>query len=234
MDLPTVIQQLSAYARRNTGTKAQLAGVTAHWLGLRMEFGRVYTGMLDDPLIRDIVAEAALETACGWRPGASDVQTIYCDGCCLDNGRPGARAGFGVYITTSGGAQVLAESFRVPPADPQTNQRAELLALRYALSHVSEHPSTNFHIYTDSQYAIDCMEKWASGWEASGWRKSNNKPVLHADLIMDCLTARRRADTRVSLVHIAAHTGLTDVHSRGNAMADRLAKAGAEWGSATL
>ena len=228
MDLPTVIQQLSAYSRRNVGAKAQLAGVTAQWLGLRMEMGRVYEGMLDDPLIRDIVLEAALETACLWRPGASDVQTIYCDGCCLDNGRPGARAGFGVFVTDGSGAQVLAESFRVPPSDPQTNQRAELLALRYALSHVSEHPSLNFHIYTDSQYGIDCLEKWAPGWEASGWRKSNNKPVLHADLIADCVSARRRAGTRVRLVHIESHTGLADVHSRGNAMADRLAKAGAE------
>jgi ribonuclease HI len=228
MDLPTVIQQLSAYARRNTGAKAQLAGVTAHWLGLRMEIGRVYEGMLDDPLIRDIVLEAAMETACGWRPGASGVQIIYCDGCCLGNGLAGARAGFGVYVTDGSGATVLADSLRVPPSDPQTNQRAELLALRYALSHVSAHTEFNFHIYTDSQYAIDCMETWATAWEASGWRKSNNKPVLHAEIIKDCLTAYRRAGTRVRLVHIASHTGLPDIHSMGNARADTLAKAGAE------
>ena len=228
--LDTIICQLSAYSRRHTGQKADFAGVAAKYLGLRKEFGRVYEGMLDDPLLREIIEIAALDVSCGWRPeSGSGLQTIYCDGCCLGNGREGARAGFGIYMVDASGAAVFRESFRVPASDPQTNQRAELLALRYALSIVSgDGDIGRYEIYTDSRYAIDCLTKWSAAWEASGWRRADNKPVLHADIIKDCLVMYVRAGDRIRLHHIEAHTGATDAHSRGNAVADRLARAGAE------
>jgi ribonuclease HI len=233
MDIDTVVCQLMAYGRRHSDTRGQFAAAAAKYLGLRKEFGRVHEGMFDDPLLREIIDTAALETACGWRRpdmvGPSvELQTIYCDGCCLSNGRAEARAGFGVYVINLSGTGLLSESFRVPVGDPQTNQRAELLALRYALSIVAEHPSVVYDIYTDSRYAIDCLTKWCNAWEASGWRKSDNKPVLHAEIIQDCLTMFRSAGDRVRLHHIAAHTGFSDAHSRGNAEADRLARVGAE------
>jgi ribonuclease HI len=231
MDIDSVVCQLSAYSRRHSGPKAQLAGVAAKYLGLRKEFGRVYEGMFLDPLLQEIIEEAQLEIGCGWRPSAdlcSAEQYIYCDGCCLGNGAVGARAGFGVYVTDASGAEQYSGSSRLPADDPQTNQRAELLALRYALSIVSENPSIRYSIYTDSRYAMDCLEKWAPAWEASGWRKSDNKPVLHSDLIKDCLTMYRRESERIALHHISAHTGFDDPHSRGNAEADRLAREGAE------
>ena len=228
-NLDSVICQLAAYARRHSDTKGQFAAVAAKYLGLRKEFGRVYEGMLSDPLLVEIIEEAQLEIACGWRPAAPvnpGVQTIYCDGCCLGNGLAGARAGYGVHAVDASGATLFSESFRVPAGDPQTNQRAELLALRYALTMLGA--SGEYEIYTDSRYAIDCLTKWAAGWEASGWRRADNKPVLHVDIIKDCRAMFVRAGDRVRLNHIAAHTGATDPHSRGNAVADRLAREGAE------
>jgi ribonuclease HI len=240
-NLDTVICQLAAYGRRHSDIKGQFAATAAKYLGLRKEFGRVYEGMLSDPLLVEIIEEAQLEIACGWRPPAADggdaiespgVQTIYCDGCCLGNGREGARAGYGIHTVDAGGAGALSEAFRVPADDPQTNQRAELLALRYALTIASAWPAADrgrrYEIRTDSRYAIDCLTKWSAGWEASGWRRADNKPVLHADIIKDCLVMFRRLGDRVQLLHVAAHTGGTDVHSRGNAVADRLAREGAE------
>ena len=227
-NLDSVICQLAAYGRRHADSKGQFAAVAAKYLGLRKEFGRVYEGMLSDPLLVEIIEEAQLEIACGWRPAAYaalTVQTIYCDGCCLGNGREDARAGFGVHAVDTSGATVFSEPFRVPASDPQTNQRAELLALRYALTMVGEDPC---EIHTDSRYAIDCLTKWAPAWEASGWRRADNKPVLHTDIIKDCRAMYIRAGDRVKLCHVAAHTGGTDAHSRGNAVADRLARAGAE------
>lgn len=234
-NLDTAICQLAAYGRRHADQRGQFASVAAKYLGLRKEFGRIYEGMLSDPLLMGIIEEAALEVACGWRPVPSvasspshGIQTIYCDGCCLSNGLAGARAGYGVHITDPSGTGLLSESFRVPVADPQTNQRAELLALRYALSIVAEHTMVVYEIYSDSRYAIDCVTKWSGAWEVGGWRKANGKPVLHADIIRDCLAMYRRVGDRVRLNHIAAHTGLGDPHSRGNAEADRLARNGAE------
>ena len=227
-ELDSVVCQLAAYSRRHVGDKAQLAGVAAKYLGLRKEFGRVYEGMLGDPLLQEIIEEARLEIACGWRPSAVGLQTIYCDGCCLGNGREGARAGYGVYVTDGSGEAVYSGSFKLGAEEAQTNQRAELSALLYALNYVSESAhGAQFAIYTDSRYAIDCMTRWAAGWAAAGWRKADNKPVLHSDLVIACYGLYMDLGGRVSLHHIEAHTGLADAHSRGNAVADRLAREGA-------
>jgi ribonuclease HI len=230
-DIETVICQLRAYSRRHSGPKSELASAAANYLELRKTFGRLNEEIFADPFLQEIIGAAQLEIACGWRPTAdalTKTHFIYCDGCCLGNGAVGARAGFGIYVTDASGSVQFVGSFRLPAEDAQTNQRAELQALNYALSIVSENPSIRYSIYTDSRYAMDCLEKWAPAWEASGWRKSDNKPVLHSDLIKDCLTLYRRESEHMKLHHISAHTGFDDPHSRGNAEADRLARIGAE------
>lgn len=227
MELDNAINMLVGYSRRHSGPKAQFAAVAAKYLGLRKEFGRVYEGMLSDPLLQEILEEAATATAC---VDDSGFHTIYCDGCCLGNGREGAVAGYGICVVDGRGVSLQSESFRVPYGDPQTNQRAELLALRYALTIVAENPHICYKIYTDSRYGMDCITKWSMSWEENGWRRADGKPVLHADIIKDCVTMYKVAaeSRRVSLHHIASHTGASDPHSRGNAEADRLARLGAE------
>jgi ribonuclease HI len=228
MDSEAVITYLLAYSRKHANKKGQLAAAAAQYMKLRHEFVPYYD-IFDDPLLREIVDESRLEIACGWKPSeCGPVQKIYCDGCCLGNGREDARAGYGVYLTDSSGAELSSSYFRVPTEEAQTNQRAELHALRYALAYCYENSSTTFEIYSDSKYAIDCLQKWSFQWEASGWRRSDNKPVLHSDLIKDCLLYFRHPNTKVKLYHVESHTGRDDPHSRGNAMADRLARAGAE------
>lgn len=228
MDLDTAVAQLAAYSRRHTGQKAQFAGVAAKYLGLRKEFGRVYDGMLADPLLKEIIGEAALTTACGWRPPPDTKAraAIYCDGCCLSNGRAEARAGYGIHVVDPSGV-LFSNGFRLDSSEPQTNQRAELTALLYALNYASENTRNSYTIYSDSRYGIDCITRWADGWAAAGWRKSDKKPVLHSDLIISCYTLYKELGDRVVLEFIEAHTGFNDAHSRGNAIADRLAREGA-------
>ncbi len=232
MDVDTVVQQLIGYSQRHSGDRALLAVVTAKWLALRKEVGRVDEGMLEDPLIKGIVHDAAMETACGWRPASPpllpSLQTIYCDGCCLGNGAAGARAGYGVHIADAYGEEVYSAKQRLSAEEAQTNQRAELQALHHALKWVDSHPGVAFEIYTDSRYAMDCVVKWAPTWESAGWRKSDNKPALHADVIQECLRLYRAHGDRVRLCHVEAHTGRDDPRSRGNAVADRYAREGAE------
>jgi ribonuclease HI len=227
--LDSVVAQLAAYSRRHVGAKAQLAGVAAKYLGLRKEFGRMYKGMLEDPLLQEIIEEAQLEIACGWRSpvAASGFHTIYTDGCCLGNGKEGARAGYGVYVTDGSGASVFSNGFKLADEEAQTNQRAELTALLYALNYAAENTGTGFEIYSDSRYAIDCVTRWGPGWETSGWRKSDGKPVLHSDLIRSCVVLARDLGDRAKIYHVEAHTGGGDAHSRGNAVADRLSREGA-------
>jgi ribonuclease HI len=227
-ELDSIVAQLVAYSHRHVGPKAQLAGVAAKYLGLRKEFGRVYEGMLSDPLLQEIIEESRLEIACGWRPSGHGSTNIYCDGCCLGNGKEGARAGYGIYITDASGSAIFSNGFRLSEDEPQTNQRAELTALLYALNYASETHDGVFDIYTDSRYAIDIMVRWAASWEAAGWRKADKKPVLHSDLVIACYNLYKDLGSRVTLHHIESHTGFTDIHSQGNAIADRLARSGAQ------
>jgi ribonuclease HI len=190
--------------------------------------------MFADPLLQEIIEESRLEIACGWKPSLeSGLHTIYTDGCCLGNGKEGARAGYGIYVTDASGASVFSGRFKLPETDVQTNQRAELTALLYALNYAGENTGAAFEIYSDSRYAIDCVTRWGPGWEAGGWRKSDGKPVLHSDLIRSCVALARDLGSCVKIYHIEAHTGGDDVHSRGNAVADRLSREGAELKSVT-
>ncbi len=54
---------------------------------------------------------------------------VYTDGACSNNGRPDARAGFGIWFGDNDERNV-SESF----TGPQTNNRAELLAIIRALT----------------------------------------------------------------------------------------------------
>lgn len=63
----------------------------------------------------------------------------------------------------------------------QTNQRAELTAILRALElSPRDRPVT---IYSDSQYAINCVTTWFQKWRSNGWLNAAKKPVENKDLI---------------------------------------------------
>jgi len=151
---------------------------------------------------------------------------IFCDGACVNNGRRGARGGFGMMARCDGvEIAALAEPLRAD--EPQTNQRAELRGLRAALQFAEStvgSGATTIRIYTDSEYAINCLTKWIVGWKRSGWRRATGEPVLHRDLLeplYDSWTALRGI---AFLHHVASHTGRSDPISLGNTRADELAR----------
>lgn len=155
--------------------------------------------------------------------------TVFCDGSCLSNGKVGASAGFGVCVMRDG-AELHTYSCAISKEEPktnQTNQRAELLALQYAIAYMAE-SGLYGDIYTDSKYAIQCMTTWGPTWEKNGWLKSDKKPVLHVDIIQPMLELWHTVDTDIMIHHVFGHTGKTDAISRGNAIADRLAREAAE------
>ena len=150
--------------------------------------------------------------------------TLYCDGSCLNNGRRGAVAGYAV-AAMKNRAVLHRFSERVPAQDPQTNQRAELLALRYAIQYLVESGSPG-DIHTDSRYSIDCITKWAAGWSKAGWKKADKNPVLHVDIIRP-LYELWKGVSGIRIHHVAAHTGGSDEHSVGNALVDEMARVAA-------
>lgn len=152
--------------------------------------------------------------------------TIYTDGACKNNQarRNGAsRAGYGVYW---GANDPRNYSGRV--RGEQTNQRAELFAIYHAISEAltiaKQGSGAKYYIYSDSQYAINCLSTWILTWKQNGYRNSQGDPVVNQDLIKACsrlATEIREYGGDVFLMKVCAHSG-----NENNDIADRLAQEG--------
>ena len=158
-----------------------------------------------------------------------EIYSIFCDGACTKNGRRGAKAGYGACVWR-GATELAVLSQAVAPSEPQTNQRAELrglcTAVKYAENLVGAiRAGASVTIYCDSEYAINCISKWAPVWKRAGWMKADKTPVLHRDIIEPLYDSWRNLGAPVRLLHVSAHTGRGDLLSRGNARADELATA---------
>lgn len=148
---------------------------------------------------------------------------VFTDGACSHNGRPDAKAGYAVWFPD---ATELSESARVPASEAQTNQRAELSAIHRAIVILD---SKGFHdedikIYTDSEYSINCLTKWISGWVSRGWKTAAGSDVLHKDLIQATSALLTKFKSH-RFVHVRAHTGNEDDLSKQNDVVDRMARA---------
>lgn len=150
---------------------------------------------------------------------------VYTDGSCVDNGSTNARAGIGVYFGPDDPRNV---SSRVPADMHQTNNVAELLAIIYAVELLADDLASGASVvlHSDSVYAIRCCGEYGDKLAATGWKlRRKRNGCLHPpnlELVRRSHTLLR-ASPGVELRHIRAHSGLPDVHSRGNDAADRLA-----------
>ena len=148
---------------------------------------------------------------------------VFTDGACSHNGRPGAKAGYAVWFPD---AKEMSESARVPATEAQTNQRAELSAIHRAVTilDANGYHGEDIKIYTDSEYSINCLTKWISGWVSRGWKTAAGGDVLHRDLIQSTSTLLSKFKSH-RFVHVRAHTGNEDDLSKQNDVVDRMARA---------
>jgi ribonuclease HI len=147
---------------------------------------------------------------------------VFTDGACSNNGRPGAKAGYAVWFPEN---RALSMSAKLPATDAQTNQRAELSAIHRSIVILDDggHHDEDVVIYTDSDYSINCLTKWITGWVARNWKTSAGGDVLHRDLIQDA-SARLSKFKSHRFVHVRSHTGGEDDLSRNNDVVDRMAR----------
>lgn len=150
---------------------------------------------------------------------------IFADGACSDNGKRSAKAGYGVHIYSDSSLDI---SRRLLASEQQTNNRAELRAIQAALDLIDQHDNewmkthTEYFIWTDSEYSINCLTKWAKGWKMHRWRKSDGKEILNLDLIQPMYDRLCRMP-RVSFKHVRGHQVSTQFPYDGNHRADLLA-----------
>lgn len=65
-------------------------------------------------------------------------------------------------------------------AGETTNIRMEAHAILAALELADQKPCK---IYTDSEFWINVLTKWAPGWQAKGWKKSSRGEIQNLDLV---------------------------------------------------
>ena len=146
---------------------------------------------------------------------------VYTDGACVDNGKPYARAGYGVYFGKNDPRNV-SETYK----GLQTNNVAELLAIIKAMTLLKENIMNGevVNIYSDSRYAIRCCTTYGKKCHKNNWVNPNqkNKPIPNLEIVQVAYIFSKDYKN-INFKHIRAHTGLQDEHSIGNENADRLA-----------
>ena len=71
-------------------------------------------------------------------------------------------------------------------------------------------------IYTDSEFWVNVLTKWAPGWEAKGWQKKGG-PIKNLELVQELYALYQEKPT-VKLIWTRGHVG-----TEGNEMADQWA-----------
>ncbi|KAA8670041.1 ribonuclease H family protein [Vibrio gigantis] len=137
---------------------------------------------------------------------------IFTDGACEPN--PGeAGTGLAVYQNNQ-----LTELWYGLYQAVGTNNTAELHGLKQAFLLAKEklQEGLSVAIYCDSKYSIDCITKWASGWEKKGWTKSGGE-IKNLDIIKPAYALYQELASQITIHHVNGHVGI-----EGNELADRM------------
>ena len=145
------------------------------------------------------------------QPIISNTLNIYCDGACLNN--PG-KSGSGLSIYSDNNKPILLYG---DYKELGTNNTAELNALYKALVIASESEATNITIFSDSQYSIDCVTKWAYGWKNKSWTKKGGE-IKNLEIIKISHELYDTIKNKITVKHVKGHSGV-----EGNELADRMA-----------
>ncbi|KAF7298613.1 Ribonuclease H-like protein [Mycena indigotica] len=167
-------------------------------------------------------------------------ELVFVDGACPGNGSPHARAGIGCAIGTRLDQQLsLPVTDEMDPGQRRTSQRAELLAALIGLEFLLESrkdsrgrrgdddssPDARNHRYivvADSEYVVKGMTEWVPQWKANNWKNKHGRTPANVDLFQQIeaiLLNHKNRSYAIQFYHVPRQF---------NALADRLAKEGAE------
>lgn len=139
---------------------------------------------------------------------------IYCDGACSPN--PG-KSGTGMAVYHQ---QNLVELWYGLYEPMGTNNTAELngmlAAFKYAQGHIAQ--GKTVQVLSDSKYSIDCITKWAKGWQAKGWTRGKGEEIKNLEVIKQCFTLYQALQSNLIISHVKGHA-----NNEGNELSDRMA-----------
>ena len=139
---------------------------------------------------------------------------IYCDGACSPN--PG-QSGTGLAVYQQG--KISALYYGLYQANG-TNNTAELNGLLYSMKLAKKYLETveQVQILSDSRYSIDCITKWAKGWQAKGWTRGKGEEVKNVELVKECFAFYQEIKQKLIISHVKGHANI-----EGNELSDRMA-----------
>ena len=144
---------------------------------------------------------------------AAEIQ-IYCDGACSPN--PG-KSGTGLALYQQGKISSLYYGLYQPNG---TNNTAELNGLLYSFKLAKKYLGQveQVQILSDSKYSIDCITKWAKGWQAKGWTRGKGEEIKNLNLIKECFSLYQEIKKQLIISHVKGHANI-----EGNELSDRMA-----------
>ncbi len=139
---------------------------------------------------------------------------IYCDGACSPN--PG-KSGTGLAVYHQGKINTL--YYGLYQANG-TNNTAELNGLLYSFKLAKKYLNSveQVQILSDSKYSIDCITKWAKGWQTKGWTRGKGEEIKNVDLIKECFALYQEIKQKLIISHVKGHANI-----EGNELSDRMA-----------
>ncbi|TYK64376.1 ribonuclease H family protein [Colwellia echini] len=164
-------------------------------------------------------SKASTKTATVSANGPSDIE-IYCDGACSPN--PG-KSGTGLAVYEHGKVTSLYYGLYLANG---TNNTAELsgllssfqIAQHFIDKNAKQGSEYSICILSDSKYSIDCITKWAKGWQAKGWTRGKGEEVKNLALVQQCYSLYKTIQSKITIRHVKGHANI-----EGNELADRMA-----------
>ena len=139
---------------------------------------------------------------------------VYTDGACLNNGSANAIAGIGIYFGENNPKNI---SKKV--VGKQTNNIAELQAIIDVFDIIKDDiDSKKICIVSDSKYALNSVTEYGEKQSLHNWQKD----IPNKELVK-CGYELYKNQRNIYFMYIKAHTENSDIHSKGNYGADKLA-----------
>ena len=157
---------------------------------------------------------------------------VFTDGSALRNGQPGCKyGGVGVFFGKEDPRNISKGIIKLGITNNQCEMIAVYLAIRTLKHCEKEITRCHIQIYSDSEYTINVITKWAPTWKKNGWKKKGGE-IKNLKIIQSILEELK--GLRYEFKHIKAHTkpkyhtGEHFDNWYGNHMADLFAHSSAQ------
>lgn len=133
---------------------------------------------------------------------------VFSDGNVKNNGKTYSKGGYSIYFGEIEPFKQFNKT--IIESNQPTNNEMELSGIKLIFKTIYKNKElfTNKEVIicSDSQYSINCIENWSSGWIKNGWVNSKKEPVKNKELIQKILEFKSKCkDISIKFKHVFGH-----------------------------